>query len=95
MKIHDTNSSGIGGLTNAEMGHSSRTGNSNQSRNGATDQIQLSALSSSLKAGDVQSSAQNQRVEQLRAAVASGTYQVDSHTLSGSMLRAHTAWAGE
>jgi flagellar biosynthesis anti-sigma factor FlgM len=56
---------------------------------GRGDHVQISTLSSTLTALDVQSGDRVAKVVQLSDAVASGRYQVDAYAVSGKLIQEH------
>ncbi len=89
MKINDTSGSGVSGLGKAQeltsAGFSSKT---KSNRSGQDDEVSLSNLSNALSSLQTDSPRQAIKLTQLSASVASGSYQVDAHLLSASIIRA-------
>lgn len=87
MKINDSSGAGVSGLDRAAELNASTTAST--SRNGGSnrnDQVSLSSLSSALRAQHSESPGHAARLAQLSAAVATGTYQVDSQALSTTII---------
>ncbi len=88
MKVNDSNSAAIGGAGKPQdIQMPPAAGRGGKSGSPASDQVQLSSLSSQLSSMQSGSPERTGRVNQLAAAVSSGTYSVDSKTVGAAILR--------
>jgi flagellar biosynthesis anti-sigma factor FlgM len=91
MKITNSGGAGVSGLgstqesnANTAASHSQKTGSSRG------DQVSLSNLSSALSAKPVASPEHAAKLASISAAVASGSYKVDSQALSSKIISSST-----
>jgi len=95
MKINHTNGTDVSRLGKAQQpGPSSQNGQVLGGRFSGSDQVQLSRLSSALGALGTGSPEHADRLAQLSAVVATGSYQIDSYAVSGSIIQETLAAAG-
>jgi flagellar biosynthesis anti-sigma factor FlgM len=86
MKVNDSNNSAITGALQAHQVQSGGPGVKSGKQPGASDMVQLSSLSSQLNALQIDSPARSDRINQLSAMVANGSYVVDSKAVSAAII---------
>jgi flagellar biosynthesis anti-sigma factor FlgM len=97
MKIFRPDSNSTSGLNPLAGAGSSRMGSASKQplgREAASDQVQLSSLSSHLASALDGSPALAAKVSELHAAVSNGQYHVDAYAVSGSIIQHRIEFGG-
>ena len=87
MKVNDPNGTGITGVSKNQNTDRFNAGKPLRGASGASDQVQLSNLSSVLGALQTESPERAARLDHLSVAVGTGSYGVDPYVVGGSVIR--------